>query len=100
MSYTVAYQSKALKEYERTVAWYRDKSKQAAENFEVAVEKRITVLRSDPSRYRKTHKEFHEVSLKKYPYSIVYLIEEKAKQVVISSIYHHRRNPKKKYRKS
>jgi plasmid stabilization system protein ParE len=97
MSYGIAYQPRAIADYEEAVAWYRDKSKQASENFEAAVEERIAVLKEDPHRYRKTYKQFHGVALKKYPYSIVYLINEKTKQVVISSICHHRRNPKKKY---
>src|SRR5215211_106256 len=97
MNYSVAYQPRAIADYEQAVAWYKEKSKQASENFEAAVEERIDVLRADPHRYRKTYKQFHEVAVKKYPYSVVYLINEKAKQVVISSIYHHRRNPTKKY---
>ncbi|MBD0367999.1 MAG: type II toxin-antitoxin system RelE/ParE family toxin [Flavisolibacter sp.] len=77
----------------------RERSKQASENFEAAVDERINLLRSQPDRYKKSYKQFHEVDLKKFPYSILYLINEKEKQVVISSIYHHRRNPEKKYRK-
>ncbi|MBD0277396.1 MAG: type II toxin-antitoxin system RelE/ParE family toxin [Flavisolibacter sp.] len=77
----------------------RERSKQASENFEAAVDERINLLRSQPDRYKKSYKQFHEVVLKKFPYSILYLINEKEKQVVISSIYHHRRNPEKKYRK-
>jgi hypothetical protein len=73
MNYSVAYQPGAIADYEQAVAWYKTKSKQASENFEAAVEERIDN-------------------------SVVYLINEKRKQVVISSIYHHKRNPKKKYK--
>ncbi|MBD0288539.1 MAG: type II toxin-antitoxin system RelE/ParE family toxin [Flavisolibacter sp.] len=99
MIYTIAFQPRAIIEYEQAVAWYRERSKQASENFEAAVDERINLLRSQPDRYKKSYKQFHEVVLKKFPYSILYLINEKEKQVVISSIYHHRRNPEKKYRK-
>jgi plasmid stabilization system protein ParE len=100
MRYTIAYQPGALSEYEQAVAWYRERSKQAAENFEAAMEERMAVLRTQPARYRKTYKQFHETALKKYPFSIIYLISEKEKKVIISSIFHHKRNPKRKYRKS
>ncbi len=98
MSYTIAYQQRAINEYEDAAAWYRERSVQAAENFESSVKEKINILRNDPIRYRKTYKEFREVQLYKYPFNIIYLVDETKMRVIISSIYHHKRNPKKKYR--
>jgi plasmid stabilization system protein ParE len=67
MSYSVAYQQRAINEYEEAAAWYRERSVQAAENFEIAVKEKIDILRNDPTRYRKTYQEFREVKLDKYP---------------------------------
>jgi plasmid stabilization system protein ParE len=97
MSYTIAYLEKAIIEYEQSVIWYRTKSKPAAENFIAAIETRIADLKVNPEHYKKTYHRFHEVSLKKYPYSLVYFIDKKQMQVVIVAIYHHKRNPKKKF---
>ena len=99
MSYTISYQERALHEYESATEWYRLHSENAAVNFEIAVKEKIDILRSQPASYKKTYKLFHEVSFKKYPYSIVYLIDEKENQVIISSIFHHKRNPKVKFKK-
>ena len=98
MSYSISYQEKALREYESGMEWYRLRSENAALNFEIAVKEKIEVLRFRPDTYKRTYKQFHEVSLKKYPYCIIYLIDEKAKRVIISSIFHHNRNPRLKYK--
>ncbi|HRH60662.1 MAG TPA: type II toxin-antitoxin system RelE/ParE family toxin [Chitinophagaceae bacterium] len=99
MKYSIAYLQRALHEYEKSAAWYRERSIQAAENFEAAIKEKISLLKTDPVRYRKTYKEFREVQLKKYPFNIIYLVNEKEKQVIIASVYHHKRNPESKYRK-
>ena len=44
------------------------------------------------------YKNFHEVALTKYPDSLIYLVHENELTVIISSIYHHKRSPQKKYR--
>lgn len=99
MSYIHIYRPVALAQYEEAVLWYRDQSEVAAENLIAEIEHQIKVICSDPFRYRNTYKHFRETSLKKFPYCIVYLVDEDARTVIISSVYHHKRNPKKKYRK-
>lgn len=70
------YAPAALQEYKEAVGWYRERSEKAAENFIKEVDEKIAVICKDPLRYRNTYKEFRETSLKKYPYSIVYLLDE------------------------
>jgi len=98
-SYNITYQERAIKEYESATQWYRQRSERAAENFESAVKEKIDALRTSPGLYKQTYKQFHEVALKRYPYSLVYMINEKERLVIISSIFHHKRHPKRKYRK-
>jgi plasmid stabilization system protein ParE len=97
-NYTILYLQKAAKEYERAIAWYNDISPEVADRFINAVRARIDILQNDPHRYRNTHKQFHEIALKKFPYLLVYVIEENEKQVLISSVHHHKQNPKRKFK--
>ena len=99
MSYLIAWQQRAIAEYEAAALWYRERSIQAAQNFETAVNKNIDILRTYPTRYRKTYKEFREIHLDKYPFNIIYLVDEIKLKVIISSLYHYKRNPKNKYKK-
>jgi mRNA-degrading endonuclease RelE of RelBE toxin-antitoxin system len=59
--------------------------------------KKLKRICSAPTLYKITYKKYREASLKKFPYSLVYLINEKAKTILITSIYHHKRNPRRKY---
>lgn len=74
MNYLIAWQQRVIAEYETAAAWYKERSIQAAENFEIAVNKKIDILRVNPLRHRKTYKEFREIQLDKYPFNIIYLV--------------------------
>jgi len=99
MNYSIAYQQRAIIEYEVAAGWYKERSEQAAVNFETAVNKKLNLLRENPKRYRKTYFEFRELPLDKYPFNIIYLVDDIKMMVIVSSIYHHKRNPEKKYRR-
>ena len=99
MSYRYIYDPVALNEYKDAVSWYLERSELAAESFVKEVNEKLAVICIDPFCYRNTYKEYHEISLKRFPYYIVYLIDENKKVVIVSSIYHHKRNPQKKYKK-
>ena len=98
MNYLISWQQRAIAEYEAAALWYKERSIQAAENFETVVNKKIDILRTYPTQYRKTYKEFREIKLEKYPFNIIYLVDEVKMKVIISSLYHHKRNPKRKYK--
>ena len=99
MKYNYIYEPVALKEYKEAVEWYEERSETAAINFVNEVNEKIKSICTFPLRYRNTYKYFRETYLKKYPFYIVYFVDESKNIVVISSIYHHKRNPKKKYEK-
>jgi plasmid stabilization system protein ParE len=83
VNFAIAYQQKALAEYEQAVLWYAEKKFDVAKNVEAPINERIALLRKDPTRYKRTYKQFYEVALNQYPYSIVYFINEAGRQVVI-----------------
>ena len=99
MSYQSLYSPVALIEYKDAVTWYDVRSKKAAENFVLAVKEKIKTICEDPLRYRNIYKYFRETPLKKYPYNVVYFIDKSKMIVVITSIFHHKRNPLNKYLK-
>jgi plasmid stabilization system protein ParE len=99
MIYKYIYDPVALSEYRDAVLWYDDRSGVVAERFILAIKERIKDICTNPLRYRNTYTHFRETSLKKYPYSIVYFVDEPLKTVVITSVYHHKRDPRRKYKK-
>lgn len=99
MGYKHLFDPVAADEYVNAYDWYAERSHVAADGLLIAIEETIQLICENPTRYRNTYKKLREVSLKKYPYSIVYYTDEGNKLIIITSVYHHRRNPAKKYRK-
>lgn len=94
--YAIAYLPNALEDYEQTIVWYSKHSISATENFIAEVRKKIEAIKINPAQFKNKYKNYYETSLEKFPFDIVYIIEQE--RVVIVSIYHHKRNPKRKYR--
>lgn len=99
MRYKHIYTPLSLTDYEEAVRWYEVRSKKAAENFVAEVRDKINSICKNPLSFRNAYKHFRETSLKKYPFYIIYFVDEEKQTIIISSIYHHKRNPRKKYKK-
>ena len=99
MKYTYILLAEAQEEYESAFNWYTERSITAAENFIADIDYTLELICSYPNRWRNEYDDFFELGLKKYPFSIIYLIDNAHRLVIVSSIYHHSRNPKSKYRK-
>lgn len=99
MSYSYILHKYAQQDYEESLKWYVQRSIGAAEKFVAEIDAVLQLICASPARWRNKYKNFHEITLKKYPFTIIYTIEDDKQLVVISSIYHHKRNPKFKYRK-
>ncbi len=98
--YPFVYEPAALAEYKDAISWYLAKSEIAAINFIKEVKDKIAIICNDPLRYKNTYKDFRETAIKKFPYSIVYFVDEVNKVVIIAAVYHQKRAPKRKFRKT
>ena len=99
MEYSYLFDPLAAEEYEEAFKWYEKKSYLAADNFIIRIQEAIATICTDPYRYRKGYKNLREFPLKKYPFHIIYYIDDAHSNVVVVSIFHTKRNPKKKYKK-
>jgi len=99
LSYQVTFRPIASEEYSDAIKWYEQRSVLAAEKFVKAVDEKLDRISSRPRQYKNLFRNYYEVSTNKYPYTIVYFIEDLLQRVVIVAIYHHKRRPQKKYRK-
>jgi plasmid stabilization system protein ParE len=90
----------AEKEYLESFLWYEERKEGLGEQFAAAVRKKLALISINPYLFRKKKGLFHEVTLgKTFPFVIVYVVEKKLKQIVITAIFHTSRNPGKKYRR-
>ena len=99
MPYNYILIENAQEDYETSLKWYAAKSQGAAQLFTTAVDEALVLICKHPTRWRNTYKNYHELGLKKFPFTIIYSIETNKQLIVVASIYHHKRNPKKRIRK-
>ena len=99
MSYRYSFDPVALAEYKEAIEWYGEKNVTALDAFIAALNVKIKAICFAPTLYRTTYKKQREVSLNKFPYAVVYSVDENAKMITITSVYHHKRNPRRKYKK-
>ncbi len=99
MGYSYIILAAAQEELESSINWYLERSYVSAEHFLDSFSDTVELICDHPYRWRNEYSYYHELNLKKFPYSIVYTIDEEQQLIVIESIYHHKRNPKSKYLK-
>jgi plasmid stabilization system protein ParE len=59
-------------EYKEALAWYRGRSARAADGFEAALAAAIAKIAAAPDSYPLHDKELRFVTLKRYPFSLIY----------------------------
>ena len=75
MSYAYILPEHAQLDYEQSLEWYMERSVDAAEKFVVAIDNALQLICNNPTRWRNKYRSFHEISLKKYPFTIIYTID-------------------------
>lgn len=95
--YKITLRKRAAKEYLQAIIWYKERSLLASENFVKFVNEAFSKIEAEPEYYRNSYKHFHEFKLRKYPYTIVYFIDKTKNIIVITTLFHDKRNPDKKF---
>lgn len=72
-------------------------SDKVADNFLMQLDNCINSIHKNPTIFQVFRIYFRQVPLKKYPYVVIYSIENK-NTIVILSVFHTSRNPSKKLR--
>ena len=98
MTYTHLFLLEAQKEYETALYWYLERSTKAAKNFVIAFENALILVCTNPQRWRNGYENYFELRLKKYPFTIVYLIDDQNHLILITAVFHHSKDPIDKYR--
>jgi hypothetical protein len=87
MSYKTLFRERAAKEYAEAIRWYEERSLQAADNFVFFVSQTLNEIENKPDHFRLTYKNFREAKTKKYPYNIVYFLDDKKQTVIITNCF-------------
>jgi plasmid stabilization system protein ParE len=87
-------------DYEEAYSWYESKLPGLGERFLAAVRLKIESIAAHPQNFSsKGNLKFREAIVDDFPFVIVYKINKRRREVLISSIHHMKKHPRKKYRK-
>jgi plasmid stabilization system protein ParE len=95
MSYPFELSPKAEKELYKAWNWYEDEQPGLGERFEKEIFRKIDLIIINPLHYA-VKKGLHEARTDSFPYLIIYKISPKRNIIIIVSIFHMSRHPKKK----
>ena len=97
---TVIITKEADKEYSDSAIWYEEQSNGLGERFILTIQKKLELIQHNPESYPKKKDGLREAVVKIFPFVIIYSFHKKENLILVSSIFHTRRNPRKKYRKN
>ena len=99
MAYPYRLNRKAHEEYINAYEWYEERRSGLGDRFMQKTEERLLQISNHPEYFGKRNGNFREVKVEDFPYIIVYEFFKRKQIIHITAIYHHKRNPLKKYRK-
>lgn len=95
MVYKIIVSPRAQNEIVKAIDFYAIDSVDAPNNFVIQLQKVYGILSLNPF-FRVQYKSVRALKLKKFPYSLFYIVDENQGNVRILSCFHNKRNPRKR----
>ena len=83
----------AQQDVDEAYSWYEERRLGLGEEFLSCVDACIQKVSRMPELYAKVHEEYRRALVRRFPYAIFY--EYRGEKVIVYSIFHTSRNPKK-----
>lgn len=99
MTYSYDLRQEAVAEFIDAYIWYEEQQEGLGKRFAASVYDKLRLICSNPLHYKVSYKNFHEALTDKFPFIILYTINEKMELITVIAIFHTSRNPKRKIRK-
>lgn len=87
----IEFHPEAIAEAEAAVIWYRERSLRAAEALVNEIEHALRAISETPQRWSVFEAGTRRMSLRRFPYSIIY--REKTEAIEVLAVAHGRRRP-------
>jgi plasmid stabilization system protein ParE len=95
MAYKISIGNKANLEWKEAFEWYANISPKNGLKFHSAGLGRLEEIAETPHLFGhvRNRRRYRRAKIKRFPYQIVFRIDETSQQVIILSIFHEKRNP-------
>ena len=91
MKYTVIIRPEAEDDLEEAFSWYEDKRRGLGYDFLLQVDAGINFIKRNPEAHPIEYKGMRRHLTKRFPYKIIYFIEEE--KVIVLAVIHGKRSP-------
>jgi len=88
---TVSFRRIARRELNDAIAWYEERRVGLGQELLAEVDRVVSRVTRDPSRYPKAVQDVRVARLRRFPYSIFFLAGDQ--QIVVLAVFHARRDP-------
>lgn len=95
MAYKVIVSPRAQKEIENAIDYYALYSSKAPLNFVISLQDAYSALKDNPY-FRVLYKNIRAFKIKRFPYSLYFVINEDKNTIRVLSCFHNKRNPNKR----
>ena len=93
MSYSVKLISEARTDIREIIAYYEEEKTGLGTRFYKGLVNALKLAAKNPMIFQIRYKNIRHVSIKKFPIQIHYVVDERAKQVIVIGATHTSRNP-------
>lgn len=97
--YRLVIRKRAINDIQDAYQWYEEQQTGLGYLFIQEIQDAYIKLKEHPVIYQKVKYGFRQLNINKFPYVIVYDVDDTNKLVIIYTVFHTSRNPKKKFNK-
>ena len=94
MSFAVVIEKRALKDAQKAIDYYDEQLIGLGEKFNITINKHISTLANNPF-YQLRYKDYRALPIKKFPYLILFYIDETYDTIYIVAVFHTKQNTNK-----
>jgi hypothetical protein len=93
MAYSVHLRQQALESLWEAMSWYNDQSPGLGHELQREFFDHLKKLQNQPAQYPLVFDRFRRILLKRFPYKVVYAIDERRKIVFVAVLWHIKKSP-------
>lgn len=96
MNYTIEIRDKAIEETDLSKEYYNEQRSGIGDEFIKETFSTIKYIQQFPLHFHIFNKKYRQAKIDRFPFLVVYEFEEEENNIVVISVFHTSRNPKKK----
>lgn len=94
MSFTVVIEKRALEDVQKAIDYYDEQQVGLGGKFITTLDKHISALENNPF-YQFRYKDYRALPIKRFPYLILFFIQESTDTIYITAVFHTRQDTNK-----